>query len=86
MQFTDFIIIILLTSCVLIWFTNLIYKCPVKKSIPIPERTQIKYSPELDLQFDERNFPSKIYSGIFSSPNIYMGGYNLDQGKSIIKK
>jgi hypothetical protein len=75
MEITDYIIIILLLSCLSMWFSTLISKCP---PIPIlPPQIIYKYRPELDLQFDERNFPSKIYNNVFNDDNLYIGGYKF---------
>jgi hypothetical protein len=41
--------------------------------------------PTVDIQFSEQNFPSVVYEDIFSGPNIWQGGYNLDQGRPIAK-
>lgn len=82
MELSDFIIIILLSSSVLIWFMNFYRACP-----PIIQpRPQIiyRYRPELDLQFDENNMPSKIYDYIFTGPNVYQGGYHMDQGRAVM--
>lgn len=84
MEISDFIIIVLLTSSVCIWFTNFWGKCPPPPPLP-PPQIIYRYKPELDLQFNENNFPSKIYKGILSGPNVYQGGYNMDQGRVIQK-
>jgi hypothetical protein len=83
MELSDFIIIILLISCVSMWVANFFGKCP---QLPTPPPPQIiyRYKPELDLQFDERNMPSKIYGYVFNSPNVYQGGYNLDQNRTVL--
>lgn len=75
MEFTDFIIIVLLISCISMWLANIINECP---SLPPPSPPQIvyRYRPELDLQFDENNMPSKVYDDIFTGPNVYQGGYS----------
>jgi hypothetical protein len=41
--------------------------------------------PIADIQFSEQNFPSVVYQDIFSGPNVWQGGYNLDQGRVITK-
>jgi hypothetical protein len=74
MELSDFIVIILLGSCVSMWFANFFGKCPIPPPPP-PPQIVYRYRPELDLQFDERNMPSKIYDDIFNSPNVYQGGY-----------
>lgn len=76
MELSDIIIIMLLISCLLMWIITFITECPSVKSPPL---IIYKYNPELDLQFDERNFPSKIYNNLFGGENVYMGGYKLDQ-------
>jgi hypothetical protein len=35
-----------------------------------------KKFPELDLQFDERNLPSRVYKDLFIGENVWIGGYN----------
>lgn len=82
MELSDFIIIVLLISCVSIWFANFVGKCPVPPPPPPPEIIY-RYKPELDLQFDERNMPSKIYDYVFTGPNVYQGGYHMDQGRVV---
>lgn len=83
MELSDFIIIILLTSCVFIWFGNFVGKCPVPPPPP-PPQIIYRYKPELDLQFDERNMPSKVYDYVFNGGNVYQGGYHLDQGRVVL--
>lgn len=79
MEFLDVIIIILLICCIILWSANLYKPCPTMKIL-------YKYKPELDLQFSEQNMPSKIYDYVFTSPNVYQGGYNLDQGRILRKE
>lgn len=38
---------------------------------------------ELDVQFSENNFPSKIYSNLFTGPNTFVGGYSIDSGRTV---
>ena len=73
MELTDYIIIILLLSCSFLWGLNLLKKCPQ------PDNTRqivYRYRPELDLQYDENNTPSKIYDFMFNGPIVYQGGYS----------
>ena len=84
MVFSDFVIIILLISCLLMWFTNLMGKCPPVQT-QLPPQIIYKYRPELDLQFDPNNVPSKIYGDIFQGPNVYQGGYNLGTNSNLVK-
>lgn len=83
MELSDFIIILLLISCVSMWFANFAGKCPPPPPTP---QSQIvyRYRPELDLQFDPKNMPSKIYDYVFTGPNVYQGGYQLDQGRTVL--
>jgi hypothetical protein len=81
MELSDFIIIILLISCIAIWFINLFSKCPTQPLLQ--PQIVYKYRPELDLQFDERNMPSKIYDYVFNGENVYQGGY---QNLSVLSK
>lgn len=72
-------------SSILMWVVNYLNQPPP----PPPPKPVIiyRYKPELDLQFDENNMPSKIYDYVFTGPNVYQGGYNLDQGRvTLIKK
>jgi hypothetical protein len=62
------------------WFANFYRECPTPLQT-IPPQIIYRYKPELDLQFDESNMPSKIYNNIFTEPNVYQGGYQLDQVK-----
>lgn len=82
MEISDFVIIVLLISCVSMWFTNFLGKCPPSPPPP-PPQIIYRYKPELDLQFNENNFPSKIYDYVFTGPNVYQGGYHLDQGRVV---
>ena len=83
MELSDFIIIILLISCVSMWFANFLGKCPPPPPSPRPQIVY-RYRPELDLQFDPKNMPSKIYDYVFTGPNVYQGGYHLDQGRTVL--
>ena len=78
MEFSDFVIIILLISCLSMWFTNIMGKCPPVQA-QLPPQIVYTYRPELDLQFDPNNFPSKIYGNVFDAPNVYQGGYHMDK-------
>ena len=50
----------------------------------IPQDPQIiyKFKPDLDLQFDDSNFPTTVYSKMFSGPNTFQGGYDISSGRS----
>ena len=75
MEFSDIIIIILLMSCLLIWFYNSTQNQPqIRQCSP---QIIYKFRPDLDLQFDSTNFPSTVYSQMFNGSNIAMGGYNF---------
>lgn len=76
MEPTDFIIILLLMLCLSTWFATLFAKCPSPSPLP-PPQIIYKYRPELDLQFDTKNFPSKVYNDVFNGNNLSPGGYNL---------
>ena len=82
MDIADFIIIVLLMSSVCMWIANFMGKCPAPPPPPPPEIIY-RYKPELDLQFNENNFPSKIYDYVFTGPNVYQGGYHMDQGRVV---
>lgn len=75
MQLTDFIIIFLLMSCVILWYIISKKECPLIKSMPA--QVIYRYKPELDLQFDSRNFPTAIYDDVFNGTNVAQGGYQL---------
>jgi hypothetical protein len=50
-----------------------------------PESSTRKIIPIADIQFSEQNFPSVVYEDIFNGPNVWQGGYNLDQGRPVAK-
>lgn len=82
MELSDMIIVILLISCISMW-----YLVSTQKEDCVPQKVIVKeyiFKPELDLQFDQANFPSKLYDNVFTKPNVYQGGYNMDQGRNII--
>lgn len=56
-------------------------KCPQQKII----YKKVEMHP-LDIQFSEQNKPSKVFSNLFSNPNVYIGGYSLDIGKTYIQE
>lgn len=75
MDFSDIVIIFLLLIAIIIWLININKKCPV---VIQPEpRIIYRFKPDLDLQFDSTNFPTVVYSDIFSGGNIFQGGYQL---------
>ena len=80
MQFSDIVIILLLLIAIILWFIDINKSCPVV----VQSSPQIiyRFKPDLDLQFDSSNFPTTVYTKMFSGPNTYMGGYQLDSGKS----
>lgn len=79
MDFSDIVIIFLLLIAIIVWLININKKCPV---VIQPEpRIIYRFKPDLDLQFDSTNFPTAVYSDLFSGPNTYMGGYKLDSGR-----
>lgn len=84
MQLTDYIIIVLLTSSLLMFIVTSMKKCP--KHIELKPQIIYKYSPELDLQFDERNFPSKVYNDVFNGQNPTIGGYELSRKTIVLQK
>lgn len=79
-DFTDIIIFILLTISILLFITAYKKTCPIE----IKTMTKILYKnypayQNLDYQFSEKNLPSNVYNDIFTSKNVYQGGYNLDK-------
>ena len=91
MNFSDVIIILLLLACVWFWHKVSLKECP---KLPEPQvQIVYRYKPELDLQFNENNFPSKIYDYVFTGRNVAQGGYQLasttlktDRLKETVKK
>jgi hypothetical protein len=47
-----------------------------------------KYVPEhtLDMQFSDKNKPSKLYKDMFINKNIWVGGYDMGDVKAYDKK
>lgn len=75
MKFSDIVIIFLLLIAIIVWLININKKCPV---IIQPEPQIIyRFKPDLDLQFDSTNFPTAVYSDLFSGRNIFQGNYQL---------
>lgn len=75
------LLIILLAFAVLITgFFNKQQVCP-------PTKVIYKYVPEnqLDIQFDEQNFPSNIYKEMFLKSSPWIGGYYMGNGRTYIE-
>lgn len=82
MEFSDIVIIILLLIAIIIWIINANKHCP---QIIQPEPQIIyRFKPDLDLQFDNSNFPTTIYGQMFSGPNTTIGGYTLNSEKNTL--
>ena len=82
MEFSDIVIIALLLSAIIVWLINLNKKCPV---VIQPEPQIIyRFKPDLDLQFDSTNFPTTVYSDLFSGHNLSPGGYSLETGRTTL--
>lgn len=80
MELSDILIIFLLLSSMLIWGINMNKQCPI---ITEPDPVIIyKFRPDLDLQFDSTNFPSTIYTDMFSGKNLTVGGMSNDHGQN----
>lgn len=81
-KLSDIIIIILLLISILLWIINLVTKYDNVDQ----QKPQIiyRFRPDLDLQFDKSNFPSKIYNDMFTGSNISQGGMSTDQGRSTV--
>jgi len=63
----------------------LLYINYTQKPVTPSERSRIEESkiiPAIDIEFSEQNFPSVVYSDLFSGPNVWQGGYNLDQSRA----
>jgi hypothetical protein len=84
MQFSDIVIIILLSSSILIWTIFTITSSP--RIAISPPQIIYRFRPDLDLQFDSTNFPSTVYSDMFNGNNIWQGGYSLDSNKSTLQQ
>ena len=76
-------IIVSLVVVLVVYFTS---EPTVKRAVE-PKFSLKDYPiiPIADIQFSEQNFPSVVYADIFSGPNVWQGGYNLDQGRVITK-
>lgn len=82
MEFSDVIIIVLLLIAIIIWVINANKRCP---QIIQPEPQIIyRFKPDLDLQFDTTNFPTEVYSKMFSGPNTTIGGYDISSGRTVV--
>jgi len=82
MELSDIIIICLLVIAIYFWMNSKYTDCP--EPVVQPPKVVYVYKPELDLQFDEKNFPSKLYNPLFTGPNVYQGGYHMDQGRVVL--
>ena len=78
---TYIILIILLSVAIVFLYISINTQC----SDIIQQDHQIVYrfKPDLDLQFDDSNFPTTIYSKMFSGPNTFQGGYDISSGRSV---
>lgn len=81
-SFSDIVIIILLLISIALWVINMIIKC--QDSVQPKPQIIYRFRPDLDLQFDASNFPSKIYTNMFSGANVSQGGMSTDQGRGAI--
>jgi hypothetical protein len=79
MELSTIVIIILLITSILLFILNFLKTCPTQK----PAIIVYKSFPELDLQFDENNFPSKVLDNVFTGNNIWLGGYNGSMNTAI---
>ncbi|NDC95842.1 hypothetical protein EB118_17355 [bacterium] len=73
------LLVVGLTSVTVAWTkpnptTHECPKCPDCNSSIVP----------LDVQFSEANRPSAIYNDMFNSSNVWMGGYNMDAGRTVV--
>lgn len=82
MELSDVVIIVLLLLAIIVWIMNLNKKCIIVPCEPCRDNKQTNVA--LDLQFDERNFPSIVYDNMFNGRNVYQGAYSLDTGRSTI--
>jgi len=84
MDLTNLIVIILLIICAILWSLNLFKQYPEMNAEQQPIKVMYIYKPELDLQFNKSNFPSKLYDNLFTGENVYQGGYHMDQGRTML--
>lgn len=75
MRITEFIVILLLVSCIILWYISSTKKCTLPKLLP--PKVVYRYRNELDLQFDPSNYPTNIYDNVFNGTNVAQGGYQL---------
>ena len=82
MEVTSIITIMFLFASIVILFIMYIRKktncqpCSTQDNQDNKNKKSIRIKPELDFQFSEENLPSKVYEGIFTSPNPWIGGYS----------
>lgn len=74
----ELVIIVLLCILALLFLFN--------NTPDLTDKNERKIVPIADIQFSEQNFPSVVYEDIFSGPNVWQGGYNLDQGRPVAKQ
>lgn len=50
-----------------------------------PQKIEYKYIPnyQLDVQYSEENMPSKVFSDMFKTSSIWIGGSELGIGKTV---
>ena len=75
MRITEFIVILLFISCIIMWYISSTRKCITQKLLP--PKVVYRYRNELDLQFDPSNYPTNIYDNVFNGTNVAQGGYQL---------
>ncbi len=78
---SQIIITILIIGMYLIITFGLTSSCPKQKVV----YRKVVMHP-LDIQFSEQNKPSNVYKDMFSKSNVYIGGYTLDNGRTVIKE
>jgi hypothetical protein len=95
MQLISMIAVLFAMSNIILMIMYLVKKprCP-----PCPEQEpceidnigikSVRIIPELDIQFSERNLPSKVYQDVFTGPNVWIGGYSsgMNSGRGIKQK
>lgn len=75
------ILLMIILSFMLLYISKTIEKTTSDKQKIKLKDEQIPL--ELDAQFSETNFPSKIYSNLFTGPNTFIGGYSIDSGRTV---
>lgn len=86
MELHNIITIILLILSIILWVISYTTQVQCKPQVECKQQVQKKI-PELDVQFGQNNYPSVIYSDLFTNANVFQGGYTfLNKTNTMIKK